>query len=132
MTDRNKTIEQLENSVWPHDPYPSNVVQRGQRLRKVPLNELTTDDLRFLVGQKIGLAHILPIAFELLAENPTIAGEMYPGDLLWAVASVPADFWDANAHLNDELVDLTPIIESLYRTLQDEILPLLKKRAYRP
>ncbi|MDN3577542.1 contact-dependent growth inhibition system immunity protein, partial [Chitinimonas viridis] len=91
--DLSKSIEQLESAVWEYNPYPSNVVQRGQRLRKLALESLSIDDLRFLIGQEIGLPYVLPLAFEHLAENPAAGGQMYPGDLLDSVLSVRAAFW---------------------------------------
>ncbi|GLR15083.1 hypothetical protein GCM10007907_38730 [Chitinimonas prasina] len=127
--DLSKSIEQLESAVWEYNPYPSNVVQREQRLRKLALESLSIDDLRFLIGQEIGLPYVLPLAFEHLAENPAAGGQMYPGDLLDSVLSVRAAFWEEQADLDRELIDLIPSVESLLELLRDEILPALRERA---
>ncbi|WP_284198158.1 contact-dependent growth inhibition system immunity protein [Chitinimonas prasina] len=129
MMDLSKSIEQLESAVWEYNPYPSNVVQREQRLRKLALESLSIDDLRFLIGQEIGLPYVLPLAFEHLAENPAAGGQMYPGDLLDSVLSVRAAFWEEQADLDRELIDLIPSVESLLELLRDEILPALRERA---
>jgi len=130
MLDLSKSIEQLENAIWEHNPYPSNVVQRAQRLRKLALESLSIDDLRFLIGQEIGLPYVLPLAFEHLAENPAAGGQMYPGDLLDSVLSVRAAFWEEQTALHHELIDLIPSVESLLELLRDEILPVLREHSY--
>lgn len=58
------------------------------RLRHVPLKELSSEDLRLLIGQEIGLPFLVPLALEQFAENPWTEGHMYPGDLLKAVVTV--------------------------------------------
>ena len=63
-SERTKNLEELEGVVWPHDDFGSHVVEESQRLRKVPVGELSVEDLRLLIGQKIGLPHLVPLALE--------------------------------------------------------------------
>ena len=56
-----------------------------------------------MIGQGLGLASLLPLALELLAQNPWVEGDLYPGDLLSNVLAVPDDFWQAHPELREEL-----------------------------
>lgn len=119
MVDRTKSIEQLEGCAWPTDPYQSYVVQESQRLRKIPISALTNENLRLLIGQRIGLEFILPMAMERLIENPLASGDLYQGDLLAAVAATSDDFWVSHAELNNLAVELSErvaqAVEELHR-----------------
>lgn len=42
-----------------------------------------------MLGQGLGVRTLLPIAVELLVENPLVSGDLYPGDLLTAVLTLP-------------------------------------------
>lgn len=90
---RHMTLTQLERDDWGPAQYDSHVVTECHRLRNVPLRDLTVENLRMLVGQGIGLAYTVPLALERLAIDPMASGDFYPGDLLKAVSSVPAEFW---------------------------------------
>lgn len=91
--DQKKSIEELEKAVWPHDPFESHVVQESQKLRKVPVEKLTNENIRLLISQKIGLQYIVPLAIERLVNNPLASGGLYKGDLLSALANIPQEFW---------------------------------------
>jgi CDI immunity proteins len=60
------------------------------------LNEFTIDDLRLMIGQKISLNHLMPLAIERLQSDPLAEGDYYPGDLLCTVLSVSPAHWDDN------------------------------------
>jgi hypothetical protein len=80
---RTKTLDELEGHVWGPPTYDSQqLVQTCHRLRTKPIGDFTTEDLRIMIGQSIGLPYLLPIAVERLEQNPWLAGDMYPGDLL--------------------------------------------------
>jgi hypothetical protein len=74
------TIEELEGARWP-DPSPSStrLVRRCHELRRVPLQEFTTEDLRLMLAQQIAVPILLPMALDELAEDPLVEGDMYPG-----------------------------------------------------
>jgi hypothetical protein len=59
----------------------------------VPLRELSTEDLRLLIGQRIGLARLLPLALARLSDDPFASGDYHEGDLLKNVLDVPDRFW---------------------------------------
>jgi hypothetical protein len=93
---RNKTLENLEKVEWPHFDSDSRLIRRTKELRKIPLNTFTTEDLRIMIGQQIGLDYLIPLALETLKENLFAEGDFYEGDLLKNVLDVKAEFWNNN------------------------------------
>ena len=89
-----RTIEQLEASQWP-DPLSDAPphVHRCHALRRVPIDKLTSGDLRALITQEIGLMYLMPTALSKLKVDPMLESEHYPGDLLCAAMDVTADYW---------------------------------------
>jgi CDI immunity proteins len=77
-----KTLEELESQIWDEPKLDSSLVATCQRLRKKPIDEFTVEDLRIMVGQNIGLAHLLPRAIDVLDHHPLAEGDFYAGDLL--------------------------------------------------
>jgi hypothetical protein len=63
----------------------------------MPLAELSVEDLRLLIAQRIGLRFVVPLALDRLAVDPLVSGDFYPGDLLTAVLRVAPEFWEVNA-----------------------------------
>ena len=76
------------------------------RLRRTPIEEFTTEDLRIAIGQDVGLPHLIPLAIEILEENPLAHGDHYPGDLLKSVLVVNSLFWRTRA-------DLRAVVETI-------------------
>ena len=87
------TLTQIEKEDWGDPPYDSFLVTECHRLRHVPLRDLTVENLRLLIGQKISLPYTVPLALEHLLRDPMAEGDCYPGDLLKAVRDIGADFW---------------------------------------
>jgi hypothetical protein len=91
-----KTLENLEKDFWGAPTFNSHLVTRCHELRKIPLEEFTTGDLRIMIGQQIGLPHLIPLAIEVLTVDLFVQGDYYPGDLLQFVLQVNPDFWRQN------------------------------------
>ena len=121
------SLEELENSFWPEPEYNSSLVINCHRLRKVPLKDLNTEDLRMLIGQKIGLKYLIPLALELLEENYFCSGDFYSGDLLSALLRVDNDYWDKNDGLFYRLSDIMNTLEEYYNTYLVSLLPKWKE-----
>jgi hypothetical protein len=64
------------------DYLPSGTVMRAVELKAKPFGSFEPEDIRFLVGQKIGVEILLDRALELLNPDPLVAIEYYDGDLL--------------------------------------------------
>lgn len=94
------TLEDLEG----YDPagftFPSPLVKRVEALWRVPLGQLTVEDLRMIIGQRRGLRWLLPLALARLADDPLAEGDCYPGDLLAAVLHLPDELWSAQPALH--------------------------------
>lgn len=89
------TLDDLDPPRWPDPPSDATrLVRRVHAARRQPLADLTPEDLRLLVSQRVALAHVLPIAVRVLTENPLISGDYYDGDLLLAVVGVPDNGWN--------------------------------------
>ena len=85
-------------------------------LRRKPMGDLTTDDLRHLIRQGVGITHLLPLALDDLRDDPLAAGQV-SGDLLAAVLAIDSSFWSKHATLHlavqDLLATIDPVPESL-------------------
>lgn len=97
------TLEQLEGTRWGEPTYPSYLVTECHRLRRVPLRELTIENLRILIGQNIGLQFLMPLAVAKLNDDPLAEGMHHPGDLLCAVLRVDPKFWVGNKAMRTEV-----------------------------
>lgn len=113
--DRHKTLDELEGNVWGEPNYESHLVQECHRLRRVPLCEFSPGNLRIMIGQHIGEEYLIPIALELLRENPMIEGDYYPGDLLAAVLKANGAFWKNHPELRDEAHHIMERSSPLFR-----------------
>ncbi|MGI3784368.1 MAG: contact-dependent growth inhibition system immunity protein [Janthinobacterium lividum] len=66
-----RTLEEIEAQPWDDPPAnASSLVARSYGLRRVPLVELGTEDLRILLGQSIGAPTLVPFALRMLADDP--------------------------------------------------------------
>lgn len=92
---KDKSIEQLEKSVWPNLDSSDNsyLIRTCHLLRKKPLKEFTVEDLRILIGQNIGLTYTVEMAIEFLRDNILAEGDYYEGDLLNSVLTSDKTFW---------------------------------------
>ncbi|MFE6747330.1 contact-dependent growth inhibition system immunity protein [Kitasatospora purpeofusca] len=114
-----RSLEELERDRW---PTPSGdetrLVATVLVLRRKPVGDLSVEDLRLLIGQSVGLVHLLPLAVDILWDDPLAEGDMYEGDLLAAVLSRNAEVWRTIPELGREvrsivsgLVDVPSILE---------------------
>jgi hypothetical protein len=91
--DRSKSLQEIEQHDWGEPPCDSYLVTTCHRLRRKPLNEFTVEDLRIMIGQRIALPILVPLAVAWLEREPLAAGDYYAGDLLAAVTAVGDEFW---------------------------------------
>jgi hypothetical protein len=118
-----RTLEQLDGEEWPEpNATDTELVRECHRLRRVPVGDLTKNDLRTLIGQQIGIAWLVPLALGHLEQDP-LAGELYPGDLLNAVLRCDPVYWNENAA---QLMSLWRVRDALEQ-LQTEASKLLAR-----
>lgn len=118
---RNRTVEALVGKKWGAPSYDSHVVRRTHELVKKRVDELSVEDLRLLIGQKIALPYLVPVAIEQLERDPLVQGDFYPGDLLASVLQVTPMFWEVNPPFRERLVVALAALESVPAVLREQI-----------
>ncbi|MEV0106453.1 contact-dependent growth inhibition system immunity protein [Nocardia sp. NPDC050799] len=81
-----RTLTQIEGKAW-HAPGPdaTRLMKTGHELRDVPLTDLTVENLRILLSQRVGVDVLTPVALDILEADPLAGGDFSPGDLLTAL-----------------------------------------------
>jgi hypothetical protein len=124
-SDRSKTLEQLDGAVWPEPTYDSYLTSTCHQLRKKPLDQFGIEDLRIMIGQNIGLEHLVPIAVEVLQRDPLASGHFYPGDLLKAVLTARDSYWNDRNELRKIVIQIaSKALEILKREGDEETASL--------
>ncbi|MGW2869448.1 contact-dependent growth inhibition system immunity protein [Kitasatospora sp. NPDC001225] len=122
IVDRDRSLEELE-----HDrrPAPSGgetrLVATARELRRRPIGGLTVEDLRLLIRQDVGLAHLLPLAVEVLRADPLAAGDMYEGDLLAAVLTRGEAVWRERPELRWEVRSIVSELAEVPQPLKRDV-----------
>lgn len=63
-------------------------------LATLNIAQLSSEDLRQLISQGVALDLLVPRALSILEQTPLIRADLFAGDLLEAVKTVPFEFWD--------------------------------------
>jgi hypothetical protein len=120
--DITRTLNELDPPDWgPAPDGASGLISLCHAARQKPLSELTVEDLRILVGQNIALPLLVPLALERLRQNPLSQGDFYPGDLLVAILSSDASFWQANDGLAFEVTEILDDLDRAIETLREPV-----------
>ena len=126
--DPHRSLQELENVDWGEPNYPSHLVQTAHRLRRKPINEFTTEDLRIMIGQSIGLPYLIPVALARIEDDPLAGGDVGAGDLLEKVFEVDPQFWQAHPGLRNRADFLAYLIG---RQLADALRAIERYKAWR-
>ncbi|WP_308310983.1 contact-dependent growth inhibition system immunity protein [Streptomyces sp. GbtcB6] len=119
---RGRSLEELEHDYWPAPSADATrLVATTHALRRRPISELAVEEMRLLIRQEVGLPHLLPLALEVLRDNPMAEGDMYAGDLLSAVLSRNPVVWAEFPELRQELRGIVSKLTGLPSDLQREI-----------
>ncbi|MBD0675166.1 hypothetical protein BU198_31820 [Streptomyces sp. CBMA156] len=125
---RDRSLEELERERW---PAPSGDVTRlvatAHALRRKPIGELTVEELRLLIRQDVGLTHVLPVALEVLQDDPMAEGDMYEGDLLAAVLTRRPAAWSESPELGCELRLIVSELGDLSPSLRRDVARFLAR-----
>lgn len=94
---RQKTLENLEKDFWAEPTYDSYLVRRTHEIRKLPLTDLTNDDIAMMLRQKFSLDYIVPLTIDKLQVDILAYGDAASeGAIMDAILKVQADFWGVN------------------------------------
>lgn len=116
------SLEQIEQDAWGDAPADaSRLVRTAHELRRKPMALLTPEDLRLLIGQKVGIDVLVPRALAILADDPLVEGDFYPGDLLVAVMKLPMTYWQNHGDQAATLRKIADSVEDPDDELQDDI-----------
>jgi len=107
-----KTLEELESTIWEDPDFPSGLILKCHSLRKKKLVEFTIEDLRVMIGQKISLQYLIPVVLKTLEKNPFVEGNLYKGDLFDQVLRVEQDFWAYHKELRHKLNEIINLVNS--------------------
>jgi hypothetical protein len=118
--DRTKSLEELEHDDWGLATYPSYLVKTCHKLHRKPLNQFTVEDLRIMIGQRLGLEFLIPIALDHLEHDPLVEGDFYPGDLLKMTLDAGEEFWARHPEYHEHIRKIIHSVQELLPTL-DEI-----------
>ena len=127
-----RTLAELEGLSL-QEPSETDIalVRMCLALMRVPVGQMTTENLQVLIGQEIGLKYLLPIALRNLALDPFAEGDFYSGDLLKVVVGVSPALWAAEPTLRRALDDVISRLKERAIFLEREIFPAYQ-RIYGP
>jgi hypothetical protein len=107
-----KSINELEPEVQSRSTeFESPLIATCYKLRNNKLQNYSTEDLRIMISQHIGLTWLIPLALDKLKVDILAEGDFYEGDLLVSVLKTSPSYW-----LNHSL-ELTTFITLLEENL---------------
>ncbi len=116
------TLEGVDSGEPGHD---SGLVIRFHALRKTPLRDWTVDDLRLMLGQRDALPVLLPLALDLLEDDP-FAGE-WGGNLLAFALMAGHQFWLDHPSLWRRMAGVVSDFESALSYARTDIAPAVAR-----
>src|SRR6185437_16227421 len=115
--DTSKSLNQLLGALAKDATDSSALATTCLALYEKPLKDFTVEDLRVMIGQNIGLEFLIPLAVELLRENPFVKGDYYPGDLLSVTMQVEPGFWQTHEDLYWNVAEIVAGLPSVMSDL---------------
>ena len=116
-----RTLDELDPPPWGEPTFDSHLVRTCHALRRKPLREFSVEDLRIMIGQRIGLRWLIPLALEVLEAEPLAEGDFYPGDLLAAVLGVGPDLWSSEPVWRSRTVAVLDRLPEVPKELNDAV-----------
>jgi hypothetical protein len=120
VTDQ-QTLDDLTVSHEQSDSERDMATQTHQ-LRSKPVEDFTVEDLRILIGRQLSLRNLVPVAIEVLQENPLAEGRYYPGDLLQAVLEVDRQYWRSNREQWEAVSEIAESVAFAQMKLSEALL----------
>lgn len=123
---KDKTLDELDPPAWGDPDYDSGLVHRCHRLRRVKLREFDEADLRVMIGQRIGLPYLVPLALDNLEQHPLVEAEFYPGDLLTSLLKLDDAYWSTALDHRERVETIVRGLEEIPTELESDIEPFLQ------
>jgi len=82
-----------------------------------------------MIGQKIGLFFLVPLALEAVERDPMAEGDYYPGDLLSNLLAVPDDFWHIHKDWKSRLDEVVRRLPDNVEIIADEVAQYRQRSA---
>ena len=91
-----KTLEELSGISLDEPRLNSYVVRTASRVSKKPIGKISAEEIRLLIGQRIGVKYLLHRAVLILENNPLIETGYFEGDLMMALLELEPEAWSEN------------------------------------
>lgn len=107
MEAKEKSIQELEKDFWPDQvEYPTGLVERCHRYRKIKLKDLQIHQIITLLIQDIGSEYLMPIVLERM-ENDISEEDDYDGSsFLESIDFFSDEIFKRNPELHKATLDL--------------------------
>ncbi|PZR23508.1 MAG: hypothetical protein DI535_23800 [Citrobacter freundii] len=110
-----RSIEQLQYNGRDEAGSPAGVAARFHQFVRVPVKDLSIEQIRLLLSQDVGTIFLLDKTLQLLETDILADGDFYPGDLLSAALNINRIYWDSKPELAARLSVLLGQKSSLIR-----------------
>jgi hypothetical protein len=104
--EESRSIEQLQCNGHTGTGSPSGIAARCDQFTRVPVKDLSTEQLRLLLSHDIGTVFLLDRTLQILEMDILADGDFYPGDLLSAVLNINRIHWENKPELAARLCRL--------------------------
>ena len=91
-----KSIEELTGEYLGEPKFKSYVVITSTKAVKKPIKDLTTEEIRLLIGQRLGVKYLLHRAVLIVEKDPLICASLYEGDLMHVLLELEPEEWAEN------------------------------------
>ena len=129
--DQSKSIEELSEYCWFAPEYESNIVVTSHALRRKKLADLSLEDIRMGLFQQVGVTYLVPMALEIVEQDPFAESFNFPAEIVLALLLIPHDYWQAHLDVGDRLHDVFKRVEQGEHTQGDywlsDILPRIEE-----
>ena len=116
-----RKIEQQHSITVPEGHSESALGAWYEDVRDKPLGDFTVGELCRACRQELYVHYIVPVMIRQLRKHP-LAGDLYDGELLVSLRSVPAEYWAANkGQAKDILTVVRSTSDCADSSLKDDI-----------
>jgi hypothetical protein len=121
---KEKSIQELENDFWPDSiEYPTGLVERCHRYRKIKLKDLQIRQIITLLIQDIGSEYLMPLVFERMNKDISEEDNINGSSFLESLEFFSDEIFRRNPELR------TTALELLKRK-QNEIVDIIGWKQY--